>query len=165
MLLNEVFRRDRTFKSLSSINGLSVQEIERRAARIDDNKSDKLARFRSFEGFLAPSEPLATLLARDWRSVVVELQSSHEELAQHVVALLVQVESARTNAGRGAMATVNVDFDTRKQPLCSKLLKCDKPVSLVVSRKVYAGDQYSLFANPDAHTSIANGSIDDEQHW
>jgi hypothetical protein len=150
--LSRVFAESADFRTLVSINGLSVDEIERRARRIVDKSADALWRVRSVDGFLGANETLRGVLAADWHIVVVQLRLSHELLAAHVLKVMRDAEAVRERLGRGPNASIKLDYDTTALQStsdgCPEALRGDSGTTapLLVTKQLYAGRQYSLFA-------------------
>jgi hypothetical protein len=147
--LSGVFAESADFSTLMSINGLSVDEIERRARRIVDKSADALWRVRSVDGFLGANETLRGVLAVDWHTVVVQLRLSHQVLAEHLLAVMRGAEAVRERLGRGPNASIQLDYSTASSlsTTCPEALRGDSStVPLLVTKQLYAGRQYSLFA-------------------
>jgi hypothetical protein len=159
MILQAAFARSADFSTLEHINGLTVSEIERRARRIVDKRSDELWRVRSTDGFLGADQTLRGVLAEDWHTVVTQLRLTHQLLAHHLIAVLRNTELERARLGRGPAATISLVYDTSDMNAdCA--LRCDKPVHLLVSKQLYAGRQFSLFAR-SVKTELEARVLDD----
>jgi len=161
--LGGVFAESADFRALVSINGLSVDEIERRARRIVDKSADALWRVRSVDGFLGANETLRGVLAADWHTVVVQLRLTHELLAAHVLKVMRDAEAVRERLGRGPNASIQLDYRTAAlQATCPAALCGDSAsVPLLVTKQLYAGRQYSLFARVVRESLDQKHSLDD----
>jgi len=141
-------------EALSDINGVSLEEIERRACTIPDNTTDPDWQYRSFDGFLAPDESFKDVIKHDWGAVEV-LGTSHSELAQQLRNIISAVEAKRKIHKQGPMATVTIAYSP-----CSE--RPDVRVVLEVSRNIFAGYQYSLFYNSSLERSVHNTKWNEE---
>lgn len=156
--LNAIFAESADFATLQHINGLAVSEIERRARRIVDKHSDALWRVRSVDGFLGENETLRGVLAADWHTVVHQLRLTHESIARQLIAVLTLTERERARLARGPSAAIRVDLDARTAP---SALQSDRVVELVVTKQLYAGRQFSLFARSIEASRDQKHALDD----
>jgi hypothetical protein len=156
-VLRAAFARSADFGTLDAINGLAVSEIERRARRIVDKHSDALWRVRSVDGFLGADQTLRGVLAADWHTVVTQLRLTHELLAQQLIGVLRSAERERVLLERGPAASITLLHDTTSAPAA---LRGDRPVQLLVTKTLYAGRQFSLFAR-SVQTSLEDRALDD----
>jgi hypothetical protein len=79
--------------SLTHINGLSIEHIERRARAISDNLTDPLeCRYRSFDGFLADEQHLVDVIASDHQLITNDLHTTSNHLASLLRQAMQQVD-------------------------------------------------------------------------
>eukprot|EP01116_Phalansterium_solitarium_P007320 TRINITY_DN19945_c0_g1_i1.p1 TRINITY_DN19945_c0_g1~~TRINITY_DN19945_c0_g1_i1.p1 ORF type:complete len:312 (-),score=64.03 TRINITY_DN19945_c0_g1_i1:38-973(-) len=137
--------------SVRSINGLSLDAIERRGRPLPDRTEDGGEwRFRAATGFLGPDESLTGLLRRDWHAVA-ELGTSHTRLAADLRSIIRCAEDARAAQHLGPMSDVEL------RAWRSDAAPTSQPARrLLVSRQIANGYQYSVFFNEQRPGSVLN---------
>jgi len=134
-------------KSLQNINGISIQEIERRAQPLLDKTQDaKCWKCRSFNGFLNNNQTFKECLIQDWETVYA-LGTTHVILANHLRAILSQAEEIRRNTKRGPDYTIQIKYS-------AKDIVGAKEQVLRISHRFYTGEQWSLFYNEQSSEEI-----------
>jgi len=144
-------------RNIKEINGLTIEEIERRARPISDNTTDRDWRFRSFEGFLSKTERFYEVLEQDWTTVYYCLETTHQRMARHLKFIIQTVEEKRSRENLGAMRPILLEY------YCADLVSSknsggntSSKQRFLVSRQVFNGDQYSLFYNENLENSEWN---------
>lgn len=94
--------------ALISINGVPIEEIDRRCRPLEDRTQDKECwRLRSAAGFIPEGSKIVDVLKQDWETVLHTLGTTHTEVA----ALLTEViDAARSMRPRGSLAPVDLTF-------------------------------------------------------
>jgi hypothetical protein len=139
------FRSISEIQCATHINGISITELERRAKPINDNTTDETWNCRSFDGFLGEGEKLKNVLIADWQ-LVQSLNISHHWIAATIESVLMMTESKRSEMKLGHMTPVMIEYQSD--------FPNSKAQQLVVERKIYMGDQFSLFYNEDFPNSV-----------
>jgi hypothetical protein len=129
------------------INGLTIEEIERRAAPLPDKTQDSSWKCRSYEGFIGHGESFKELIKRDWQTVE-QLRTTHQEIANNLKRLIDLVEETRNNENYGPMRAVTLQF------LPSFANYNVEPQTLVVEHFIYNGYQQSLFYNENESSNL-----------
>lgn len=121
----------------STVNGLSVEKIERRCIPCPDKTKFQDWRYTSAQGFLGPNEGLLQVIDRD-KDALEKLQVTKEWMARELKNLL-------------AIISVEVTVDGLE-----KTIVTHEGNTFLVSRCWYVGKQYSPFFNEDIPESPHN---------
>lgn len=141
--------------ALTEINGLSIEEIERRARPLDDKSVDPTSwRFRCGDGFLGVHESFKGVLKHDWETVAA-LGTSHQQIAHHLRQVIAKTEEARTKSQWGAMKPIAISYSCTPPPPATAAT-APAAQTLLVSHYVFNGDQCSVFFNNDKQGSVLN---------
>ncbi|EFA77204.1 hypothetical protein PPL_12412 [Heterostelium album PN500] len=150
---------------IDSINNLSIEEIERRSKKIDDNTTDAQTwRVRSFEGYLGVNESFKDRLRKDWQLVEQwnQLFSSHPITHTKIASILKDIiaicELNRQHSGLGPMTPIEIDYCTPHELL---LLPHQQVIQqkLRITKQLYNGFQYSLFYNDKKNNDNNNNGF------
>jgi hypothetical protein len=131
--------------SLVEINGISIEEIERRAKPLVDKTEDPLTwRCRSSCGFLGEHESFKDNLLTSFAQLQ-SLGTSNEELVFHLKAIIRRAEERRSDLKVGPSAPISITYSP--YPLNgANEFDCHE---YVVEKILFMGSQQSLFYNPE----------------
>jgi len=136
---------------LKSINGISIEEIQRRSEPLEDKFQDPLWRCRSSSGFLGRGQLFQECLLADWGRVQ-QLGTTHQILANNLNSILTQVEEIRKTSKWGPNRPILLEYNAEN------LTQSLGPQKLLVERFSFAGFQHSFFFNPDLE-------VQDTENW
>jgi hypothetical protein len=88
-------------ETLTSINGLSIEEIEQRARPSSFSQS----------GFIGKEESFKDVLMKDWETVE-KLNITHGELAAHLRRIISLAESSRRISMRASLGPIAIEYKT-----------------------------------------------------
>ncbi|GAM25789.1 hypothetical protein SAMD00019534_089640, partial [Acytostelium subglobosum LB1] len=150
---------------MNQVNGLTIDEIERRARRISDNTTDTQWRYRSFEGYLGPNESLKDRIKKDWllldqwNDTMNKKKITHVDVAHYLNDIIKQCEDTRTKHQYGPMTPITIDYNVPEE------LRCDgdgdqqqHQQRLTITKQLFNGYQYSLFYN-EVNVDDVNGNV------
>lgn len=141
---------------LREVNGIAIEQIEKRGLPIHDNTTDVEWRFRSFDGFLAENESFKKILMDDW-NLVQQLGVNNAELALHLKNIIQSVEEKRKSDNLGLMTPITVTYQAK-----SKHISAKKAQQFHVTHQLFNGYQYSLFTNSEVEDSPLNSKWNEE---
>lgn len=134
--------RIESLDTLTAINGVPIEEIDRRCHPLEDRTQDPACwRLRSATGFIPDGAKLTDVLRRDWETVLHTLGTTHTELA----ALLAEVVATARSLRRPRSLTP-VEFAFRGA------------TRLRVESFVFNAPQYSPFIH-DPSTATGKGDL------
>eukprot|EP01117_Protostelium_nocturnum_P013514 TRINITY_DN5048_c0_g1_i1.p2 TRINITY_DN5048_c0_g1~~TRINITY_DN5048_c0_g1_i1.p2 ORF type:complete len:301 (+),score=123.72 TRINITY_DN5048_c0_g1_i1:86-988(+) len=159
-------RKLEQIEKLTEINGISLEELNRRCRPIDDNSSDAKWRFRSFEGFISQEEDLKGVLLNDWKIVCQEMGSSHEQIFSILDQIIRETEIKREKENFGPMKSIAITFPTQSFPqffATDPSKREDSTQDLLIHKQIFNGDQYSPFWN-ESISKIDDKEVGDEDN-
>ncbi len=138
-----LFLKDKAqIETLTSINGISINEIENRA------RPGGL----SYAGFIGENENFKEVLKKDWETVE-KLNVTHLELADHLANIISIAKSADRSSKRGIFDPIVIEY--RTQDLKGNTISSDAPQKLEVLLLQTKGAQEDLFGpNDDSQREV-----------
>ncbi len=123
-------------ETLTSINGLSIAEIEQRARPGAYSQA----------GFIGKEESFKEVLRKDWETVE-KLQVTHSELAEHLSYIIYLAERAPKSTKKGYFDPVVIEYNVKD--LKNNTISAEAPQKLEVVLMGTMGYQEDLFKPKD----------------
>jgi hypothetical protein len=137
--------------SLTEINGITIEEIERRAQPLEDKTLDPQTwRCRSSSGFLGENEKFKDVLLLSFNELK-KIGISNQDIAFHLRSILEKAESKRKKLKVGPSVPIKITHPS--YPLPSKK---NEKLEFSVEKIFFMGSQQSLFYNANIKESKEN---------